>query len=380
MLPKVSISGCNDYRYEDVYRSVKHSIDLLGGVREYVKEGQRVLLKPNLLLGKPPDKAITTHPAIVKAVIELVREAGGRPFIGDSPATFPFSNSGGINEIAAITGIKKVADEMGVEVVDFNEAITVKGPQGAIFKEYEIAKEVINADVVINLPKLKTHSQMVLTCAVKNLFGCIPGARKVQWHYKAGVDRIYFARMLVEVSQIINPVLTIVDGIIGIEGDGPGSAGTPRHIGLIVAGTDCSAIDLVISKIAGVAEDQVPTIIAAREKGIIQGMDEVVLLGEPIGKVMISDFKLPSTIDLEFGPKAMRGIIKESMMIKPIEDRDICTLCGECAEICPPGVITVGKKRLEIDYRRCIGCFCCIEVCPQGAMRSKKGLLASFLV
>ncbi|MEK6576411.1 MAG: DUF362 domain-containing protein, partial [Nitrospirota bacterium] len=281
--------------------------------------------------------------------------------------------------IAEITGMRDVADEMGVDIVDLSEAMAVRGPDGGIFKEHEISKVAINSDLVINLPKLKTHSQMVLTSAVKNLFGCVPGARKVQWHYKAGVDRIYFARMLVEVSQIINPVLTIVDGIIGLEGDGPGSAGTPRHIGLIVTGTDCSAVDLVVSRIAGVAEDQIPTIIAAREKGICKDLNEVVILGEPISKVTIRDFKLPASVDLEFGPKVMRGIIKDSVMVKPIEDRDICTLCGECAEICPTGVITVGEKRLEIDYRRCISCFCCIEICPQGAMRSKKGLLASLL-
>lgn len=376
---KVSISRSNDYKYEEVYRAVKESIDLLGGIRSYIKEDHRVLLKPNLLSGRAPDKAVTTHPAIIRALIKLVREAGGRPFIGDSPATFPFSNSSGIDEVAAIAGIKGVANEMGVDVVDFNEAITVKGPQGAVFKEHEIAKEVINADLVINLPKLKTHSQMVLTCAVKNLFGCIPGARKVQWHYKAGVDRIYFARMLVEVSQIINPVLTIVDGIIGLEGDGPGSSGSPRHIGLIVAGTDCSAVDLVISRIVGADPDLIPTIVAAREKGIIKGMDTIGLFGEPIDDVLVKGFKLPATVDLEFGPKILGGIIKDSVMVKPIEDRDICTLCGECSEICPTNSITVGKRRLEIDYRKCISCFCCIEVCPQGAMRSKKGFLASFL-
>ena len=378
MQKKVSIVSCHDYRYEDVYSAVKHSIDLLGGIGKYVKTGQRVLLKPNLLSGKHQDMAITTHPAIVKAVIMLVREAGGRPFIGDSPAAFPFAKEG-IDKIAEITGIKDMADEMGVDIIDLDEAITVRGPDGGIFKEYEISKVAINSDLVINLPKLKTHSQMVLTSAVKNLFGCVPGTRKVQWHYKAGVDRIYFARMLVEISQIINPVLTIVDGIIGLEGDGPGSAGTPRHIGLIVAGTNCSAVDVVISRIVGVAEDQLPTIIAAREKGIVKDINEVSILGEQISKVAIRDFKLPASTDLEFGPKVMRGIIKESVMVKPIEDRDTCTLCGECARICPTNVITVGGKRLEIDYRRCISCFCCIEICPQGAMRSKKGFLASFL-
>ncbi len=378
MRQKVSISRCNDYRYEDVYSAVKHSVDLLGGIGEYVKTGQRVLLKPNLLSGRHQDMAITTHPAIVKAVIMLVREAGGRPFIGDSPAAIPFAKEG-IDKIAEITGMKDMADEMDVDIIDLDEAMTVRGPDGSTFKEYEISKVAINSDLVINLPKLKTHSQMVLTSAVKNLFGCVPGTRKVQWHYKAGVDRIYFARMLVEVSQIINPALTIVDGIIGLEGDGPGSAGTPRHIGLIVTGTNCSAVDLVVSRIVGVAEDQLPTIIAAREKGVIKALNEVIILGEQISKVEIRDFKLPASTDLEFGPRVMRGIIKDSVMVKPIEDRDICTLCGECAEICPTAVITVGEKRLKIDYRRCISCFCCIEICPQGAMRSKKGLLASFL-
>ena len=173
MKPNVVITKCNDYINEEVYRKIKDSVDLLGGIGAFVKKGERILLKPNLLSAKPPEAAITTHPAVVRAAIQLVKEAAGIPIVGDSPGI------GSAAKVAQRCGIMAVAKELNVEVVDFATSITIDNPAGKTFKRLEIAKEAIEVDGIINLPKLKTHTQMFLTLGVKNMFGCVVGARKI---------------------------------------------------------------------------------------------------------------------------------------------------------------------------------------------------------
>src|SRR4030042_5672884 len=216
MKSSVSIVKCQNYDEEKVLSSLRRSIDLIGGIQNFVKKGHHVLLKPNLLYGKSPEKAVTTHPAIVEGVIEIVREAGGVPFIGDSPSV------GSLMKTAEKAGIKAVADEMKCPLVEFDKPVLLSKGTGKIFKQLEIEQTVLEAEVIINLPKWKTHAQMLLTLGVKNLFGCIPGPRKALWHLKAGEDRKVFAQILVDIYQMIQPSLTILDGIIGMEGHGPG--------------------------------------------------------------------------------------------------------------------------------------------------------------
>ncbi len=198
----VSIVRCSRYEETEVLKAVRQSVDLLGGIRSFVKEGDRVLLKPNLLYGKRPEKAVTTHPSVVKAVIGLVREAGGLPFIGDSPGI------GSAIGVAEKAGIRKVADEMGCPIIEFNRPVLSLERRGWIFKQIEVDQAVFEADVLINLPKWKTHGQMFLTLGIKNLFGCIPGARKAMWHLKAGEDPYRFAQILVDLYRILRPQLT----------------------------------------------------------------------------------------------------------------------------------------------------------------------------
>src|SRR3990167_2022351 len=262
-MTQVSAVKTGQYNYAEVYDGVKKSVALLGGIDKFVKKGSRVLIKPNLLASKSPDDSVTTHPLFVKAVVNLVKDAGGIPYIGDSPSLLSLKN------VIKKTGMEDVATETGAQILEFSESVTIKrgmeisSPSplnsppnkggemrngiigGNIFKSLEIAKELKEVDAIINLPKLKTHVQMYLTLGVKNLFGCIIGKRKAQWHLKAGVNNIYFAKMLVELYEYIKPSLTIVDGIRGMEGDGP-SGGQPRDIGLIFAGADAVAVDTMI--------------------------------------------------------------------------------------------------------------------------------------
>ena len=220
----VSIVRCETYDEEEVLRGLRRSIDLLGGIETFVKRGDRVLLKPNLLYGKPPEKAVTTHPSVVRGMIEIVREAGGVPSIGDSPGMES------LRKAAEKAGIKRVADETGCSLVEFDRPIVPPDRKGKWFKQLEIDRSVLEADVIINLPKWKTHGQMLLTLGVKNLFGCIPGPRKALWHLKAGQDQERFARMLIDVYLTVRPALTLLDGIVGMDGNGPGS-GRPVPLG-----------------------------------------------------------------------------------------------------------------------------------------------------
>jgi uncharacterized protein (DUF362 family) len=224
MKSSVSIVRCPNYDKDKVLSGLQRSIDLIGGIQTFVKKGNRVLIKPNLLFGKSPEKAVTTHPSILRGMIQIVREAGGVPFIGDSPSV------GSLMKTAEKAGIKAVADEMECPLVEFNRPVLPPKGGGKIFKQLEIDQIVLEADVIINLPKFKTHTLTLLTLGVKNLFGCIPGPRKALWHLKAGEDRKAFAQILVDVYQVIRPSLTILDGIMGMEGNGPNSGRPIRGI------------------------------------------------------------------------------------------------------------------------------------------------------
>lgn len=364
----VAIVKCPTYNYPQVLTGVREVLEPLDGMGAFVKRGDRVLLKPNLLAGKHPDKCVTTHPSLVKAVVQLVQEAGGIPAIGDSPAV------GGLRRVAAQAGIAEVAAELGCPLQEFTEATEIKVGETYTFRRFELAKAVLEADVVINLPKVKTHSQTLLTLGVKNIFGCIPGMRKAQWHLKAGNDHASFAEMLVELCQIVKPALTIADGVIGMEGDGPNN-GDPRPLGLIMAGENPFALDTTICRIIGVPVEELLTVQAARQRGF-EGTDpqQIKVLGQQVEDVLVTPFHLPARFGVQWNlPNFIKRPLKNIFTPKPSINRDICKVCGVCAEVCPPQCISLSDKTVEIDYHQCIRCYCCQEVCPEGAVRLQEG-------
>lgn len=292
-------------------------------------------------------------------------EAGGIPFIGDSPG----GRSINFEKVAVTSGMRHVADELGIDIVEFRNSVELSATNGSILKKLNVAKEAVDADVIINLPKLKTHVQMFLTLGVKNMFGCIIGLQKTQWHFKAGVDRKHFATMLVELYSLLKPSLTIVDGVVAMEGDGPGSRGKLRNLGLVFAGPDAIALDTVICNALNIKNDEIPILIAAREKGIgISDIEKIDILGERLEDVRIHDFIRPKMIDVMFGPNVLKRFFMNNVTSKPIEDRKICTLCSKCIDACPTVIISIKNKRLVFNYEKCIRYFCCYEVCPEGAI------------
>lgn len=357
-----------------VQEAVGRSVELLGGIGAFVKPGMKVLIKPNMLAAKTADKAVTTHPEVVRAVIRLVRQVGGVPAVGDSHAL------GNFMRVAESTGIGAVCAEEGAELVELSEAVRVPGT--GTFKQFELSKRAIEADAVINLPKAKTHCQMLLTLAVKNLFGCVPGKRKAQWHFKAGVDKTAFATMLVEIHELVGPTLNVVDGITGMEGNGPGN-GTPRELGFVAASADAHALDMVLAEVLGVVHDIVPTIRVAKFRGLAPaGLSEIVLLGDYAGieDAKVKDFKLASSSNLEWSiPEPVRKMLKGSLTARPEIDPGKCINCLMCKEACPIDAIAPGNDLPDINLRLCIRCFCCQEVCPKGAIRAAEGWLLKYL-
>ena len=365
MKSSVSIVKCENYDEEKVLGGLRQSIDLIGGIRAFVREGSRVLLKPNLLFGKSPEKAVTTHPAVVKGVIQILREAGGVPFIGDSPSV------GSLMRTAEKAGIKAVANEMKCPLVEFNNPVLPSQRRGNIFKQLEIDQTVLEADVIINLPKFKTHSLTLLTLGVKNLFGCVPGPRKALWHLKAGEDRKTFAQILVDIYQVIQPSLTILDGIVGMEGNGPNS-GRPIPLGLILASRDSVSLDQIACDLVGISRESLLTNRVAIEQGL--GKDGIEVVGERVEDVRIPHFQFPTLSQPDWNlPGFLRRALKNALASKPVVQEEMCNACGRCSEICPPKALVRKEKDLVFDYGRCIRCLCCLEVCPEGAISIKQG-------
>jgi uncharacterized protein (DUF362 family)/Pyruvate/2-oxoacid:ferredoxin oxidoreductase delta subunit len=361
----VSIVRCQNYDESEVLEGLRKVIGLLGGIGHFVEKGNRVLLKPNLLFGKAPEKAVTTHPSIVKAMIKIVREGGGIPFIGDSPSV------GGLLRTAEKAGIKRVADEMNCPLVEFDRPVlSAKGVE-THFKQLEIDQAILEVDVIINLPKWKTHGNTLLTLGVKNLFGCIPGPRKALWHLRAGDNHKLFAQVLVDLYQVVKPPLTVLDGIVGMEGNGPNS-GRPISLGLILASNDALSIDQVVCDLLGISRKTLLTNRVAFEQGI--GRDGIEVLGERIEDVRVPRFQFPPLSGADWNlPGFIRKALKNALSTKPVMEEKKCVLCNRCMEICPPKALTRKAKGFTFDYGKCIRCFCCQEVCSEGAIEIKPG-------
>jgi len=365
MKSSVSIVKCQNYDEAKVLSALRQSIDLIGGIQAFVKKGSRVLLKPNLLFGKSPEKAVTTHPSIVRGMIRIVREAGGVPSIGDSPSV------GSLTWTAEKAGIKAVADEMKCPLVEFNRPVLPPKGGGKTFKQLEIDQAVCEADVIINLPKFKTHSLTLLTLGVKNLFGCIPGPKKPLWHLKAGEDQKIFAKILADIYEVIQPSLTVLDGIVGMEGNGPNS-GRPIQIGLILASGDSLSLDQIVCDLLGISRESLLTNRVAFEQGM--GSDPIDVLGEKVEDLKISNYQFPALSHPNWNlPGFLSKALKNALTSKPVIDEEVCKSCDQCAEICPPKALARRGKDLFFDYGQCIRCLCCLEVCPEGAISIKQG-------
>lgn len=366
---RVSLQKLDGYNPEDVNRALEKLLQPLGDIEAFVKPGRKVLIKPNLLAGKAPDKAVTTHPEIVRAVIERVQKAGGIVSVGDSPGI------GSPESVIRKCGLDAIIEETSSRFAPFCESVKLPQPLPT-FHDLEVAKDLLDADVIINLPKLKTHQMMGLTCAVKNMFGAVVGLRKPRLHLQAGTDKAFFALLLLELCEALAPALTIVDAVVGMEGEGPGS-GDPVAIGVLLAGTSPLAVDAAAIELVGLNPHQVWTQQVALESNrSYAGIGELELVGDPLADLRIADFRPAKMTDVNFGLKGgLKRYLKNALTARPQVNPKACRLCHECTTHCPPQAMAITDRKLLIDHDRCIRCFCCQELCPHGALATRQGSL-----
>jgi len=340
-------------------------------------KAKRILIKPNLLMASSPDKAITTHPVLIEAIIEILKEKeAGEIFIGDTPG----NTSTNLDYLYKITGIKEIAERQKVNLVNLYTygVINIKSE---VAGNIPITKFIKDVDYIINVPKLKTHTFMLMTCVIKNTFGLVPGMNKSRMHAIA-INPENFAKILVEIFNEVNPVINIVDGIIGMEGEGP-SAGNPRKFGKIIIGKDPVAVDVVSSLLLGYKPEEIYTNVIAHKKGLGEiELDKIEIIGEEKDKIYNPDVaKVKSFYNLSKKVPSFMGNIASFLYNKlirqyPVIEDEKCIKCRICENSCPNKAITYTPERMIIDYKKCISCFCCHELCPQKAIRLEKSLLA----
>jgi len=398
--PPVALVRCDDYDPQQVEEALRRALDLLGGISHYVRPGQRVVLKPNLLRAMAPAVACTTHPAVVRAAVRLVQEAGATAVIADSPGG-PSARPW-LRRVFETTGMRQVAEETGAELSYDTTVVHVSHPDGRLLKMVEVIAPVVQADAVINLAKFKTHNLTVLTAAVKNLFGVVPGLDKMGYHAKL-YDRRMFAQGLVDVATCVRPTLSITDGIVAMEGDGP-SGGRPFPGRALLASPDMFAADVVAMGLAGWDPLTMPTLSVAAEWGLTTGqLADVELRGDPLAGLLFQGFRPGSATVVDPGlvprglqeqvrspacrvggagrrrlPGALRRWATRQLIVTPQAGRR-CTGCGHCAQLCPVQAIHVRARRAEIDARRCIRCYCCHELCPELAVELDRPWLGRLL-
>lgn len=369
-MSKVIIQECPDYQLDRVTQKLNEGMEMLGGWERFVQPGMKVLLKVNLIGPKTSDSAAITHAEFVRAITRILREKGCTVWIGDS-------SGGAIAGIAptargfAVSGLEQVAKEEGAEIKNFDkEGVFAVIPESKFVDQMYLAKPMQDADLVINLPKLKTHSAGIFTGAVKNLFGCIPGLRKAEYH-RLAPDPTDLGQVIVDINKAVKVPLHIMDGITAMEGEGP-TAGSVYHAQKILFSTDPLALDTVAARMIGLQVDDVPILSVARERrlGEVQ-LARIELIGDYSTVPELKRFKLPKRHG-KVKPRNYKVLVKVIDLLKarPWVNPKLCKQCNMCVESCPVKAINQGTK--AVDYGKCIECMCCHELCMYKAVELKR--------
>ncbi|HTX71555.1 MAG TPA: DUF362 domain-containing protein [Rectinemataceae bacterium] len=365
MKSAVAMLQCRDYSGALVEDAVRRACDLAGFPEV---SGKTVLLKPNILKAAAPDEAVTTHPEVLRAVIRYAKSHGAsRILVGDSP---------GFQLGAAAfrkSGLIQVTEAEGAEWSDFSEGVEVANPQGRLVKSFTLARAAVEADVLVSLPKLKNHTLMYFTGAMKNLFGCIPGLQKPPFHLRFP-DRRRFGEMLVDLNIALRCDFALMDGIVGMEGPGPG-AGYPRRVGAILASRDPLALDRSACAVIGLDPDLVVNLAEGLTRGLWIGSDaEIEYPAQRPQAFFVPDWKHVPREERRLG--RMPAPLRNLFVGRPFFSRRKCIACGGCVEICPGNALSLQSvpgtrtgRAVRVDYKACIRCYCCHEVCPADAIR-----------
>ena len=368
---KVALTSLKDYEGHNVSEAVHKCLNLLGDLKAIIKPGSSVFIKINCLIpSSPPGKAINTHPALTKEILRFLKDFDLDITVGDDIR----SRAG---KELLISGYPQVCEELGVNLVNLKETgFKEVACHGAVLEKTYISSLVLESDIIINLPKLKTHSFTVYTGAIKNMFGIIPQGLRIQYHRDYQKNEV-FSQMLVDIFSCAPPALTIMDAVVAMEGEGP-SSGSLREVGAIIASRDSVAVDAVASKIIGFNPLDLYSTQNAHERGFGRGhLDEIEIVGETISDFEVKDFK-HSAIAVGFLrrrlPAFLYAYFQNQLVFTTKVRGNKCTRCWECANICPAGAVQKkeDQKRAWIDTSLCIHCLCCHEVCSFQAIKLRQ--------
>lgn len=374
----VALVRCQDYQDDHVAGAVQKGLQLIGGADKFAKPGEKILLKPNLLFGSTPDKCISPHPQVFAAVIREFLKSGAQFSFGDSPGI------GNPKANADRAGFLTIAEELGVSWADFSTARVVPFPEGHLINQFEIAEGVVDSDGLISLSKLKTHALTRITGAIKNQFGCIPGARKAEYH-SVMPNAALFSQMLVDLNLLLKPRLFIMDGVKAMEGNGPRN-GNPHPMHVLLFSTDPVALDTTVCRLIDLDPRMVEPLVYGEAFGL-GTTKEITYVGDPLEGFIQPDFDvnrshLPTTTDNSY---LSTGFMRRFSSPRPVIDSTKCTRCGQCVNICPaqPKALSWrSNARIDTpvyDYARCIRCYCCQETCPSEAISVKIPLLGKII-
>ncbi len=341
-------------RYDEVEAAFRRAVTLLGANGALAGRGEPLLVKPNLLAPASPERHVTTHPSVVDAALAVAADLGARPVVADSPGFLS------VRRVARVSGIEAVCRRHGVPLVDLGAGETVE-VSGRTYRSLNLAREAVDAEWIWNLPKWKTHTMMGLTLGVKNLFGCVPGRKKIALHFRAGRDAVGFARHLLDIEGVLRPRLTVLDGVFAMEGPGPGrGAGLER--GLVLASVESRALDWEATRLSGFGPEDVPTVRLSLREGLRP--EAIEIAGDPAEPLRFDpapgspcDWPLPRVFK-----RIARRVVSPAPRVGPE-----CTGCGVCAKACPAGALRSGTPP-EFIQEVCIRCYCCQELCPTGAV------------
>ena len=378
-MAEVSIVHCEKYDMETAEAALLQVLEPLGGL-DWVKSGMRVAIKANLVSFLKPEAAATTHPVLLCALTKLLVQRGAQVVVGDSPGGL--YTPAYVNRVYAATGVGAVEEFGGRLNRNFDQK-TAHFPEAIAAKTFQYTAYLDEADAIINFCKLKSHGMMSLSAATKNLFGVVPGTTKPEYHFRYP-DPLDFAGMIVDLNRYFKPRLYLVDAVTAMEGNGP-TAGTPRHVGALLAGTDCHRLDRVCARLIGLDPMAVPTLQAARKFGLLDDTPDEI--AGDLAALCVPDFKriergrglqfetlLPGRLGRMFS-----GVARRALRSEPRLAPKVCIGCGKCRDICPAHAIRIVNQRAVIDKKVCIRCFCCQEFCPKGAMRVHRPLPARLL-
>ncbi len=378
----ISIAPCADYSDAEVTRALDQALSAVGGL-DWVEEGMTVAIKANLVMFLKPERAATTHPSLLCALVRRLKERGAEVVLGDSPGGL--FNATYVGRVYAATGMHLV-EQAGAKLNDDYSQITVNCPTAKIAKQLTYTAYLDKADAIINFCKLKSHGMMGMSAAAKNMFGAVPGTMKPEYHFKYP-DPNDFADMLIDIDEYFKDKmrLTIVDAVVGMEGNGP-TQGTPKQIGAVLAGCNPHKLDLACAAIIGASTDSIPTLASAIRRGLAPStVDEVSISGK-LSQYILNDFDRVdvSVAALHFGGNSvfakLRGaFLRVVLNSKPKLKVSECIGCNECGRICPAKAIVIKNGKAIIDRNKCIKCFCCQEFCPKGAMKVGRTFIAKML-